>query len=264
MRRKLTWVVLFSAAIMVPAIFYEGKVSATPANSGFKATTIATGTFGEIDVFNQSSKNDLPAGFPGDVWLSLQKTKGPSDLYVQSNVWPAVNPTTGAVASTGWHTHPGHSLIIVTAGTITESMRPTAHPMCTHLSRDIRLPRSSIPVTATSTSSGTKARFRHQPSPSSSFRTIRPKRIAGSTLQPRRPAPTFCKEEGQIDGGGIDPWTRLRPTHPLIADTILDRNDNDQSVASGMVETWRRWLVTLPDEHSCFALGFFAPGSTAL
>ena len=105
---------------MVAAIFYEGKVSGTPANSGFKATTIATGTFGEIDVFNQSSKNDLPAGFPGDVWLSLQKTKGPSDLYVQSNVWPAVNPTTGAVASTGWHTHPGHSLIIVTAGTITE------------------------------------------------------------------------------------------------------------------------------------------------
>jgi quercetin dioxygenase-like cupin family protein len=26
----------------------------------------------------------------------------------------------GVVASTGWHTHPGHSLIIVTAGTITE------------------------------------------------------------------------------------------------------------------------------------------------
>jgi hypothetical protein len=119
MQRKLTWVVLFSAAIMVAAIFYEGKVSATPA-TGFKATTIATGTFGEIDAFNQSSKKDLPAGFDGDVWLSLQKTKGASDLYVQSNVWPAVNPMTGAVASTGWHTHPGHSLIIVTSGTITE------------------------------------------------------------------------------------------------------------------------------------------------
>jgi quercetin dioxygenase-like cupin family protein len=42
----------------------------------------------------------------------LQKTKGPSDLYVQSNVW-----ATGG--STGWHTHPGHSLIIVTAGAVT-------------------------------------------------------------------------------------------------------------------------------------------------
>jgi hypothetical protein len=121
MRSKLPWVVLFSAAIGVAAMFYVGKVSATPA-TGFKATTIATGTFGEIDAFNQSSKNELPAGFDGDVWLSLQKTKGSSDLYVQSNIWPAVNPTTGAVASTGWHTHPGHSLIIVTSGSITDYM----------------------------------------------------------------------------------------------------------------------------------------------
>jgi hypothetical protein len=41
-----------------------------------------------------------------------------SDLYIQSNTWqPKTNNT---YASTGWHTHPGHSLIIVTAGTITE------------------------------------------------------------------------------------------------------------------------------------------------
>jgi hypothetical protein len=121
MRRKLTWVVLFSAAIVVAAIFYVGKVWATSA-TGFKATTIATGTFGEIDVFNHSSKKELPAGNDGDVWLSMQKTKGASDLYVQSNVWPAVNSVTGAVASTGWHTHPGHSLIIVTSGSITDYM----------------------------------------------------------------------------------------------------------------------------------------------
>ena len=33
-------------------------------------------------------------------------------MYVQSNVWQPGG-------STGWHTHPGHSLIIVTAGTVT-------------------------------------------------------------------------------------------------------------------------------------------------
>ena len=119
MRRKQTWLVLACAAILIVAIHQEGNVLATPAN-GFKATTIATGTFGEFDAFNQSPKDSLPVGFPGDVWLSLQKTKGPSDVYVQSNVWPPVNPTTGVAASTGWHTHPGHSLIIVTSGTITE------------------------------------------------------------------------------------------------------------------------------------------------
>jgi hypothetical protein len=120
MRQRLTWLLLVGAATVVMALHYAGNVWATTANSGFKATTIATGTFGEFAVFNQSPKDSLPVGFPGDVWLSLQKTKGPSDLYVQSNVWPPVNLTTGAVASTGWHTHPGHSLIIVTSGTITE------------------------------------------------------------------------------------------------------------------------------------------------
>jgi hypothetical protein len=33
-------------------------------------------------------------------------------VYVESNVWQAGG-------STGWHTHPGHSLIIVTEGTLT-------------------------------------------------------------------------------------------------------------------------------------------------
>jgi hypothetical protein len=65
------------------------------------------------------------------LWLSMQKTKGPSDLYVQSNTWLGVNPTTRAIASTGWHSHPGASLIIVTSGTITdyESDDPACKPV---------------------------------------------------------------------------------------------------------------------------------------
>ena len=96
--------VLFGAAIVVTAL-YVGKAMATPA-SGFVGTTLALGRFGEIDTFNQL----IPS--PGNVWLSMQKTKGLSDVYVQSNVWQPGG-------STGWHTHPGHSLIIVTAGTVT-------------------------------------------------------------------------------------------------------------------------------------------------
>src|SRR5216684_7711610 len=121
MRRKSTLLVVLSAAIVVTALYLAKNVLATP-TSGFKASTLASGTFSEFEVFNHASKDSLPAGFGGDVWLSMQKTKGSSDLYVQSNVWPAVNPTTGAVASTGWHTHPGHSLIIVTSGSITDYM----------------------------------------------------------------------------------------------------------------------------------------------
>ena len=50
-----------------------------------------------------------PANSRKHVWHSTQKTKGDSDLYVQSNVWIAGG-------TSGWHTHPGQSLITVTAG----------------------------------------------------------------------------------------------------------------------------------------------------
>jgi quercetin dioxygenase-like cupin family protein len=105
MRRQLTCVFLVGAAIVSGAA-YVGNVFATPAN-GFVGTTIAKGRFDDIDVMNHS----FPEGFLRP-WLSIQKTKGPSDVYVQNNVW-------SPGGSTGWHTHPGHSLIIVTAGTVT-------------------------------------------------------------------------------------------------------------------------------------------------
>jgi hypothetical protein len=126
--------VLFSAAIAVMVLSYSAHVWATTAN-GFKATTIATGTFEEFEVFNHSILPNPTGDGDNDrddktLWLSMQKTRGSSDLYVQSNVWQSVSPT-GVVASTGWHTHPGHSLIIVTSGTITEyeaDCRPHVYP----------------------------------------------------------------------------------------------------------------------------------------
>jgi uncharacterized cupin superfamily protein len=110
MRRKL-WVVLLGAALGIAAL-YTRNALATP-SSGFAATTLAMGRFGEIDVFNNFvSPNAQQEQHHGKAWVSLQKTKGLSDLYVQSNVWQPGG-------SSGWHTHPGHSLIIVTAGTVT-------------------------------------------------------------------------------------------------------------------------------------------------
>jgi quercetin dioxygenase-like cupin family protein len=109
--RGLTWLVLLSAAIAVTALHRPGTALATTAE-GYKSTLLALGRFGEIDVFSS-----LPSGLSGEgneqLWQSLQKTKGPSDVYVQSNVW-------APGGSTGWHSHPGDSLIIVTAGTVTD------------------------------------------------------------------------------------------------------------------------------------------------
>jgi hypothetical protein len=105
------------ATITLAATTYVANVQATPA-SGFTGSTLAMGRFGDIDVSNhQFLEDDGARDASGhrhfkNLWLSFQKTKSASDLYVQSNVWQPGG-------TTGWHTHPGHSLIIVTAGTVT-------------------------------------------------------------------------------------------------------------------------------------------------
>ena len=110
MRLKLIWVMLLGAAIIAITAQYTKPVLATPA-VGFVGTTLARGRFDDINVFNHLVPPDKSPG-GSDVWLSLQKTKGLSDVYVQNNVWVPGG-------TSGWHTHPGHSLIIVTAGTVT-------------------------------------------------------------------------------------------------------------------------------------------------
>jgi quercetin dioxygenase-like cupin family protein len=113
---KWTRLVCNSAVIAFTALYgvaNTGRVWATPA-AGFTTTTTMSGRFDEIDVRNKplipdSSEIDRRA----KAWLALEKAPGSSHLYIQSNVWQAGG-------NTGWHTHPGHSLIIVTAGTVTE------------------------------------------------------------------------------------------------------------------------------------------------
>jgi quercetin dioxygenase-like cupin family protein len=89
-------------------------------------TTVALARFGDINVFNQQvipSNAWRGADAPPVIWTSQQMTKGASDIYVQNNVWQPGGDT-------GWHSHPGHSLIIVTAGAVTdyESDDPDCKP----------------------------------------------------------------------------------------------------------------------------------------
>jgi quercetin dioxygenase-like cupin family protein len=110
MRRRLACVALFSAAIAATVLDHPGSVLATPAE-GYQSTSLAVGRFGEIDLSNFFPPS-LKADANEQLRSSLQETKGPLDVYVQSNVWEPGG-------STGWHSHPGRSLIIVTAGTVT-------------------------------------------------------------------------------------------------------------------------------------------------
>jgi quercetin dioxygenase-like cupin family protein len=101
------------ATIAAAALYQPGRPPATTAE-GYKSTLFAVGRFGEINV-SSSSPHHSKEERNEQIWFSLQQTKGPSDLYIQNNVWQPGG-------STGWHTHPGHSLIIVTEGTVTEYM----------------------------------------------------------------------------------------------------------------------------------------------
>ena len=99
MKSKRLWVVLVA---FVGLVVYVGNVLATP-STGYTSTTLAKAQFGELD----SHLHSVPAD-----WQEMIKTKGLSDLYVQSNVF-------APGGSSGWHTHPGPSLVIVTKGTLT-------------------------------------------------------------------------------------------------------------------------------------------------
>lgn len=84
---------LFAAAVI-------GIAHATPA-SGVKSTAIASGT---LDPVNLLVKNGS--------WMTQLRTKGETNLaVVENDVAPG--------GSFGWHSHPGPSLIIVKAGTLT-------------------------------------------------------------------------------------------------------------------------------------------------
>ena len=105
MKRK--WILALVLALIGVAV-YAGNVLATQ-SQGFSSSTLAKATFGEIDSHVVAAPD----------WQEKIKTHGASDLYVQQNIW---DPSScgGCVPSSGWHTHPGPSFVIVTQGTVTE------------------------------------------------------------------------------------------------------------------------------------------------
>jgi quercetin dioxygenase-like cupin family protein len=111
MLKRLVCLVLLGVASAATALYDSRKALATEAE-GYKSTSLAVGHFREIEVTSTFPRGQKAAG-DEKAWQSLQQTKAPSDVYVQSNVW-------APGGSTGWHSHPGHSLIIVTAGTLTD------------------------------------------------------------------------------------------------------------------------------------------------
>jgi uncharacterized protein GlcG (DUF336 family) len=103
-------VIVAVAVVAVGGLAWVAALRATPA-SGFSANTVVQGTFSPMHLKNEAEAYD---------WEIELESKGQTQVYVQSNTWAAKgDPNFPNGGSSGWHTHPGFSLITVTQGTLT-------------------------------------------------------------------------------------------------------------------------------------------------
>ena len=105
---RVLWVQLLAVAGVA---VYAGTALATPL-SGFTGATTAKATYERIFSHVQAKGPQF--------WNEVINTVGATDLYVQNNTWdPATCGSPGCIPSTGWHTHPGPSFVVVTQGSVT-------------------------------------------------------------------------------------------------------------------------------------------------
>jgi hypothetical protein len=117
MERKNVWLGVCIAVVAGVALYLGESARATTA-SGFTSTSLINPApvFPQFQVFTHLTKKDLQQiapSYPDSTWSASENTQGPSDLYIQSNVW-------APGGTTGWHRHPGHSLIVITSGTVVQ------------------------------------------------------------------------------------------------------------------------------------------------
>ena len=111
---KSKWILALLGAMLAVAA-YVGNVLATP-SSGQTTTILAKATVGDLDLSGRALTTTVGRDgkpHPNGLWMTWIKTTGASDLYVVDNVFAPKGGTSG------WHSHPGPSLIFVKAGTVT-------------------------------------------------------------------------------------------------------------------------------------------------
>ena len=108
---RLPSLLLVLTLAVAGVVVYAGNAQATP-SSGFVGVTTAKATYGRILSHVQTQDPQF--------WNEVINMVGTTDLYVQQNTWdPATCGSPGCIPSTGWHTHPGPSFVIVTQGSVT-------------------------------------------------------------------------------------------------------------------------------------------------
>jgi len=135
---------LIAPALVVIAALTAVPARATPA-CGLNTVILA------LEHFPSGSLDLMCNEFDQYGWDLKTMVKGNSDVYIVQNTFPVG-------AHTGWHTHPGPSLVTVTAGTITayEADAPNCTPKIYHTGDsftdlgcgDVHLLRNEGPVCA--------------------------------------------------------------------------------------------------------------------
>ena len=117
LRRAL---LLIAPALVIISVLTSVPARATPA-CGLSTVILA------LEHFPSGSLDLMCNEFDQYGWNLKTKVKGDSDVYIVQNTFPVG-------AHTGWHTHPGPSLVTVTAGTITayEADAPNCTPTVYH------------------------------------------------------------------------------------------------------------------------------------
>ena len=113
-RRRILAALGAVGALVAPALLILPAKATQPTPAPEVSTTIlARSLFDAIHVNAHSHTADR--------WKAQLKTHGQCDVYVVDNKFPPG-------ASTGWHSHPGPSLILVVTGTVTNY--PGDDPSC--------------------------------------------------------------------------------------------------------------------------------------
>ena len=102
MKSKCIWALLVG---VLGSAVYAGDVLATATTTTPAPTTTILGQ-SRFDSFRVDARQSLPD------WRARLETRGRSDVYTVDNKFQPG-------ATTGWHSHPGPSLILVIAGTVT-------------------------------------------------------------------------------------------------------------------------------------------------
>ena len=115
-KRILILPLLIALTLVVIAALTAVPARATPA-CGLNTVILALEHFPSGSLNLMCNESDLYG------WNLKMMVKGDSDVYIVQNTFPPG-------AHTGWHTHPGPSLVTVTAGTITayEAHSPNCAP----------------------------------------------------------------------------------------------------------------------------------------